>query len=80
MKVDDKRPPSETAPQAAPQVPMNPTHVALALDDLSVLIKYFRETPMRHDVSDPFLCVLKAAPFIALKTVSEAAALQEPTS
>lgn len=43
-----------------------PTHGAIPLADLQKLLAYFRQTPMPHDVSDPFVRALGAAVLLAL--------------
>lgn len=55
---------ADTTPLAQGQTP---THGAIPLPMLSSLLKHFKETPMAHDVSDPFVKCLSTLPLITLQ-------------
>jgi hypothetical protein len=44
-----------------------PTHGAIELPMLSALLKHFKETPMAHDISDPFVKSLSSVMLITLE-------------
>ena len=54
------------APAQAPQPQRGPTHGAVELGMLSALLKHFKETPMAHDISDPFVQYLSTLQLITL--------------
>ena len=45
----------------------NPTHGAIPLPVLNQLMRYFQETPMAHNVSNPFLQALGQAQLITVE-------------
>lgn len=55
----------------APAKVERPTHGALRLDEITRLLKYFKETPMPHDVSNNFVFALSNVSLVTL-TGSEA--------
>lgn len=48
-----------------------PTHGAIALPDLQALLKYFRETAMPYDMSEPFVRALSNAQLITIQPAPE---------
>lgn len=58
--MNDVRPDLATALQA------KPTHAAVSIKTLGKLIKYFKETPMPHDVSNEFVQDLAGAQLVNL--------------